>query len=157
VSYEGMGCSISQAAGQRALRAGARPALAERWTGTPPFVELMPAGPGRADESGSRRVAFAGWRSTRPGEVRTAAWMAFKDAAARAADPVGATSGAASVPRVMARMNNFGGRHDRADEAAPRDIEEALKDVVDPEWASTCRPGPDLRLHVDDDNVATWT
>jgi nitrogen fixation NifU-like protein len=99
VSYEGMGCSISQAAASVLYELVHGRPLAEALDRHAAFVELM-AGRGQVEPDESvleDGVAFAGVAKY-PARVKCALlpWMAFKDAAARAADPVGATSGAES-------------------------------------------------------------
>ena len=87
ISYDGMGCSISQASASvlHELLTGASPAEAERIQAA--FVELMQ---GRGHVAPDEKllgdaVAFAGVAKY-PARVKCALlpWMAFKDAAARA-------------------------------------------------------------------------
>lgn len=98
VSYEGLGCSISQASASvlHELLTG-RP-LAEAIAVYDAFGELI-GGRGQVEPDEERlgdAVAFAGV-ARYPARVKCAllAWVAFKDAAARAAGSVEVTGGAA--------------------------------------------------------------
>lgn len=91
VSYDGMGCSISQASASVLYDLVEGRPLAEAWRRHDAFSELM-HGRGQVEpdeavlEDG---VAFAGVAQY-PARIKCAllAWMAFKDAAARAAGTV---------------------------------------------------------------------
>ncbi|MQA26387.1 MAG: SUF system NifU family Fe-S cluster assembly protein [Micromonosporaceae bacterium] len=89
VSYEGMGCSISQAAASVLHELLRDKSLAEALTVHDAYTEMIGSrGQGQPDgELLEDAVAFAGV-SKYPGRVKCALlpWMAFKDAVARAAD-----------------------------------------------------------------------
>jgi nitrogen fixation NifU-like protein len=88
VSYEGLGCSISQASASVLYELVARKKLADALTRVDAFTELV-GGRGQVEPDEAvleDAVAFAGVAKY-PARVKCAllAWMAFKDAAARAA------------------------------------------------------------------------
>jgi nitrogen fixation NifU-like protein len=88
VSYEGLGCSISQASASVLYELVAGKKLTEALTRVDAFTELV-GGRGQVEPDEAvleDAVAFAGVAKY-PARVKCAllAWMAFKDAAARAA------------------------------------------------------------------------
>jgi nitrogen fixation NifU-like protein len=88
VSYEGLGCSISQASASVLYELVAGKKLADALTRVDAFTELV-GGRGQVEPDEAvleDAVAFAGVAKY-PARVKCAllAWMAFKDAAARAA------------------------------------------------------------------------
>ena len=98
ISYEGLGCSISQASASVLHEQLIGRPLAEALAAYEAFAELI-GGRGQVEPDEERlgdAVAFAGV-ARYPARVRCAllAWVAFKDAAARAAGSVEVAGGAA--------------------------------------------------------------
>src|SRR5579875_3844640 len=122
VSYDALGCSISQASASVLTDLLIGRPVAEAMTIQNAFLALMQSrGEGAPGEDLlGDAVAFEGV-SRYPARVKCAllAWMAWKDATARALESAADQSGAASTARAQA--------------PDIEDIVEALRDVVDPE------------------------
>jgi nitrogen fixation NifU-like protein len=101
VSYDGAGCSISQASASVLHELVGGLTVADALTRHAAFAELM-AGRGQVEPDEDvlgDAVAFAGV-ARYPARVKCAllAWMAFKDALARATDPAGSQAMVGGTP-----------------------------------------------------------
>ena len=154
VSYEGMGCSISQASVSAMYDLVIGKTVPQALETGEHFMTLMQA---KGDLSVAEKledeledaVAFAGV-SKYPARIKCAlmSWMALKDASARALGGQCMTENATTTDETPAELPAY-------KSALLEDLEEAMRDVVDPELGvNVVDLGLVYGIDVDESNVA---
>ncbi len=172
VSYDALGCSISQAGASVAHEQLVGKPVGEAMSVLAGFRALMQS-KGRVGDEGPDEdllgdgVAFAGVAKF-PGRVKCAllAWMAFEDAVTRAAadDPTTPPPIAEPSPQEAVMTQNTTPDHSDLPDLPPEstgstvsveDVTEAMKDVVDPELGiNVVDLGLVYGVHVEEDHSA---